>query len=53
MAKKIYERLEAISYSRPSGSIEEKKALDYLAQEIRRIGFEPELETFHIQEGCL
>lgn len=46
MAKKIYERLEAISYSRPSGSEEERKALEYLAQEIRRIGFEPELETF-------
>nr|WP_297708667.1 M20/M25/M40 family metallo-hydrolase [uncultured Butyrivibrio sp.] len=46
MPRKIYERLENISYSRPSGTNEERKALDYLASEIRNIGFEPEFQEF-------
>ena len=46
MAKKIYERLAGLSFSRPSGSDEERKAAEYLAEEIRKIGFEPEVEEF-------
>ncbi|MBO5998547.1 MAG: M20/M25/M40 family metallo-hydrolase [Lachnospiraceae bacterium] len=46
MAEKIYERLNSISYSRPSGSAEEQKTLDYLAAEIRGMGFDPEIEEF-------
>ena len=49
MADRIYERLNAISYTRVSGSAEEEKALDYLASEIRNIGFEPEIEAFSYQ----
>ncbi len=49
MAKKIYERLKTISFSRPSGTAEERKALDYLAQEIQAIGYEPEFEEFTYQ----
>lgn len=46
MAKKIYERLAGLSFSRPSGSDEERKAAEYLAEEIRKIGFEPKVEEF-------
>ena len=46
MAEKIYERLKAISYPRPSGSAQEKKTLDYLAEQIREMGFDPEIEEF-------
>lgn len=46
MAKKIYERLAAISYSRPSGTEEEKRAGEYLFKEIEGIGFKPVFEEF-------
>ncbi len=46
MPKKIYERLAAISYSRTSGSAEEAKARKYLAGEIKKAGFDPEIEEF-------
>lgn len=46
MSSAIYERLAAISFSRPSGTREEKNAAEFLAGEIRRIGFEPEEESF-------
>ncbi|MCR5331254.1 MAG: Zn-dependent exopeptidase M28 [Lachnospiraceae bacterium] len=46
MAKKTYERLAAISYSRTSGSPEERKALKYLAGEIKKTGFDPVIEEF-------
>ncbi len=46
MAKKIYERLASISYSRPSGSKEERKALKYLEGEIKKTGFTPVIEEF-------
>lgn len=46
MAKRIYERLVTLSFTRPSGTDEEKKAAEFLAKEIRQIGFEPEIEEF-------
>ena len=46
MAEKIYERLERISFSRPSGTKEERRAAEILIREIRGIGLEPEVEEF-------
>lgn len=46
MANKIYERLSKLSFTRTSGSAEEKRAAEFLAREIREIGFEPETEEF-------
>ena len=46
MAKKIYERLAAISYSRPSGTAEERKTLKFLAGEIKKAGFTSVTEEF-------
>ena len=46
MSLKIYERLSAISFSRPSGTDKEKEVAAFLEKEIRKIGFEPEVETF-------
>lgn len=46
MSKKIYERLEKLSFTRPSGTEKEQKAADFLIGEIRGIGFEPEMDEF-------
>lgn len=46
MASPIYERLSKLSFTRPSGTAEEKRAAEFLAGEIRAIGFEPTLEPF-------
>ena len=46
MANKIYERLSRLSFTRPSGTKEEKKAAELLAGEIREIGYEPGFEEF-------
>lgn len=46
MSLKIYERLSAISFSRPSGTDKEKEVAAFLEKEIKKIGFEPEVETF-------
>ena len=46
MALKIYDRLSAISFSRPSGTDKEKEVASYLENEIRQIGFEPIVESF-------
>ena len=46
MANHIYERLSALSFSRPSGLPEERKAAEWVKAEIRNIGFIPVTEPF-------
>ena len=46
MSNRIYERLSKLSFSRPSGTEFEKKAAVYLLDEIKKIGFSPEVEEF-------
>lgn len=46
MYNRIYERLSKLSFSRPSGTEFEKKAAEYLLDEIKKIGFSPEVEEF-------
>ncbi|MBQ9210597.1 MAG: M20/M25/M40 family metallo-hydrolase [Clostridia bacterium] len=46
MASEIYTRLQTLSFTRPSGTAEEQKAAAFLAEEIRKAGFEPQVEGF-------
>ena len=47
----IYQRLSTLSFTRPSGTEEERKAANFLANEITSIGFKPEIEEFSYERN--
>ena len=51
--KKMFSLIEKLNFVRVSGTPEEKKAADIVAEEVRALGLEPVEETFTTQDGLV